>query len=201
MQYALHERAGGRNDPLAEAFLASVSARLRTGAQHTLQSLPQLKELINKRQEEVERKLRDQLLKLATEAEEQVQESKLALEYPYNRINDLDSPHHLTVILPFRDREKNLEKMGNRSLSTYPHDLLLTFFPSFPALLGCLCACGEAVPHLHDYLTAQKLNYRIVVSDHHEDGKFFNRGMTCNVAFDLFKGNCSRLLSIFCYYF
>ncbi len=44
------------------------------------------------------------------------------------------------------------------------------------------------VPYLHEYLTEQKLNYRIVVVEHREDGKLFNKGTAMNVAFDLFKG-------------
>ncbi len=160
MQYTLHERAGG-DDPLAEAFLASVSARMRTGVQHTLHSFPQLKEFINKRQEEVERKLRDQLLKLATEAEEQVQQSKLALEFPYNRINDPSSPHHLTVILPFRDREKNLEKMSNPSLSTYPAWSVINIFPLFlPALLWVGMWWGSTTPSRISDSTGAQLSYR-----------------------------------------
>lgn len=96
----------------------SASSLLRKGIQDSFDTIPQLqnqtrlKDFIMKQQEQFATKFKDKLSKLGKEVEEQMKQFKFGLEFPYGHINDPSSPHLLTVILPYRNREKNLEKTG-----------------------------------------------------------------------------------------
>ncbi len=81
---------------------------VQNSIQSALKANAQLKDLIDIQQKQFKSKL----LRLGQEVEKQMQQVTMAIQFPYNRINNPNSPRHLTVILPYRNRETNLMTIG-----------------------------------------------------------------------------------------
>ncbi len=130
------------DNALPDTFDQNVVLLAQNSIQSALKGNAQLKDLIDIQQKQFKSKL----MRLGEEVEKQMQQVTMAIQFPYNRINNPNSPHHLTVILPYRNRETNLMTIGT-SLPIHSTQCIFALFSHllcfFFVLCGVTWCCGQ----------------------------------------------------------